>query len=183
MGYYSKVDVVSPNSLDDKEQFVEFVEETYVSLLKDYVQIMQRHRDAPDSDKDIELIQSRKAKQFRLFCACSSRNCWALFRQHKGAKMETVKMEKLSLFRHLMDSIHCYLVHSFDIGLRLRVYEQSEVRPKNPKWTTKSVGDDQETDSETKTKTDAQFEYKGRMRVNRHWVDVFTTNDALARCG
>lgn len=164
--YYSKVDVV--NKRADKEQFLEFVDETYVSLLKDYVRIMERHRDADGSEKDIELIQKRKAKQFRLLCACSSENCFMLFRHHKGAKMEAPKMEKLSLFRHLMDSIHCYLVHSFDIGLRLRIYEQSDARPKKPKWSNDS---------------DVQFEFKGRMRVNRHWVDVFATKDAQARSG
>ena len=69
--YYSKVEVVSSRA--DKQQFSEFVEETKlpvssfggddVSLLRDYVHIMERHK---DSEKDIELIQTRKDKQLLL---------------------------------------------------------------------------------------------------------------------
>ena len=67
-----------------------------MSLLRDYVHILERQK---DSEKDIELIQTRKAKQFRFFCACSPRNYWALFRQSNQQQMETApRMHKLSLF-------------------------------------------------------------------------------------
>ena len=47
-----------------------------MSLLSDYVHIMERHK---VSEKDIE---------FRFFCACSPR-CWALFRQSNQQQMDT----------------------------------------------------------------------------------------------
>lgn len=164
--YYSKIDVV--NSRADKEGFLEFVEAVYLSLLQDYMSIMEQHCDGPNSKEDYQLIQEKKAKQFTAFGICTEKNCFLLCKC-KGAKMGAPKMEKLSVFRHLMDSMHCYLVHGNDIGLRLKVCERA---PRKPKW---PIGPNDDKDKE--------FEFKGKLRVNRHYICVFATEAAQARSG
>lgn len=166
--YYSKIDVV--NSRADKDGFLEFVEAVYLSLLQeDYMSIMEQHCDGPNSEKDNQLIQQRKAKQFTSFAPCCATNCWMCAKCSKDAQMGAPKMEKLSVFRHLMDSMHCYLVHGYDIGLRLKVCERA---PRKPKW---PIGPNDDKDK--------HFEFKGKLRVSQHWICVFATKDAQARMG
>ena len=70
--YYSKWNVVSDP--EDKEQFMEFVQKIYVTLLRDYVHIMDKHHDATDWKREIDVIYKMWGKEFSSYKPCDIKN-------------------------------------------------------------------------------------------------------------
>lgn len=126
--YYSKIEVVQNES--DRREFVEFLQETYIHFLIDYVHITTMHID-PDH---VDRIQATKTKEFVLINKCDRFNCLCLYvpateRKHQFVHSQylhcpPVNGEHVLFYRDLMDAMHCYLVHSFDIGIRIRLNER-----------------------------------------------------------
>jgi len=172
--YYSKWNVVS--DAHDKGQFMEFVNEIYVTLLKDYVHIMDKHHDSTDWKKEIDAIYKKWGEEFQSYkpCDLKNNNCLLLDVHRKETddansderKMESEEVEgkQLMFYRDLMDSMHCYLLHQHENGLRIRVTDHNKrVVRKHKKW------------------SDDRFHYEYRIQCNLHDVYVFRTDSCQSR--
>jgi len=169
--FYSKWNVVT--DAHDKEQFMEFVNGIYVTLLSDYVHIMEKHHDACDWKREIDVIYKKWGEDFRSYkpCDIKNNNCLLLDVHRKGrdeeeekAESEEVESRQLVFYRDLMDSMHCYLLHQHENGFRIRVTEHSRrPNPKHKKW------------------KDDRFHYEYKMHCNRHDVFVFCTDSCVSR--
>ena len=162
--HYSKLDL-SANE-EDKQQFLDLIH--FDGLLGDFVHIMAMH-----STEDIELVQRIKSEQFQLFSKCSSTNCLFLFNQDSKKKelqkQSDESMEGLPFYRELMDAMHCYLVHSFDVGLRIKVTE-----------TASESADKKENQGLTEWE-DAEYKHSYTTRCGKHTVFVFKTSWCIDR--
>ncbi len=167
--YYSKVQVMSNES--DKQQFLEFVQETYVSLLSDYVHIMARHCEPAHVDE----VQAAKSKEFVLINKCDATNCLLLFFSPSDPNKHRFRASKYLLdgdgdvddsilfYRDLMDSMHCHLVHSIDIGIRIKTTRKKEENERLKTW------------------KDPKFDYVSRLKCRKHKVYVFATKNCHSR--
>eukprot|EP01084_Bolivina_argentea_P129335 228429_1 len=121
--YYSYVDVVNSNK--EKDQFLKFCNETYVWLLNDYIHIIDKH---DINDIDYMKQSCHLFKKFEFISDCNVNNCLLLSRHYRDRNNDNIEESKydsneLIFHRDLMDSMHTYLIHLYDIGMRVKINE------------------------------------------------------------
>ncbi len=111
--YYSSFTNVINISDDLKQNLVKFGKEIYTSLLDDFIHITQYHNDHLDAILQIITVEYG--------VKCNFKDCRSLSRHFGDAELEGKENEddEFIFYRNLFDSVHCYLLHSFDIGLRV----------------------------------------------------------------
>eukprot|EP01084_Bolivina_argentea_P276966 472698_1 len=106
----------------DKDKFIKYTNKEYPHLLNDYIHIMEKHYN------DIDNISSLMLHDFGLMNPCDASNCLLLFRHFRDRNNDNIanqtKDTNLLFYIDIMDSIHCYLIHLYDIGMRAKVNKQ-----------------------------------------------------------
>eukprot|EP01084_Bolivina_argentea_P115422 205256_1 len=109
MKYYSLFNKQNQKSQDHKNRLVQFANNTYRSLLDDFIHITQHH------NNELDYISTSISKCNMQTCSLLSR-CYG---NRNNTETETHAYDFV-FFTNLLDSIHCYLFHSYDIGLRIK---------------------------------------------------------------
>ena len=134
--YFSKFYEIQKH--ESKQQLLDFVDMTYSKLIRDYMHIMRRHADS----KQIDHLHRAEAERFQQIQQCDTNNCLLLYR-HKNAQDDEGQVDdhedgrdgrdgkeeeenNVLFYRDLMDAMHCYLVHQYDIGIRIKVRDSSQ---------------------------------------------------------
>lgn len=142
--HYESLDI---NDEDDKSKMMYFFKNIYKSTLDDYIHIITKHAD------DLEEIFHLIISEFNTEC-CDLIGCSMLRRHHRDrTKDEEMKQmddydnydDQFLFYRDVMDQIHCYLYHLYDIGYRIK---RDQIRFDNH--------DEKETDDKADT-FDAEF--------------------------
>ena len=139
--YYSAIDPLARD--DHYQQFMEFVNDTYCGrimndynewrgLLQDFCWLFMdygEHRNVRRVEP-LEDIQRRKRPEFESMTPCNETNCllcWLgsnkghRFKNSEYIKDRTKDKNRVLFHRDLLDAMHCYLVHGYDVGLRIKV--------------------------------------------------------------
>eukprot|EP01084_Bolivina_argentea_P076458 138565_1 len=93
------------------EKWIQFCSKTYQSLLNDFVHVIQHHND------DLWYIVNAKNMK------CNVNNCELLLRHYDTnidiSQYDTTVNNDFVFYKNLLNTIHCYVFHSYDIGLRV----------------------------------------------------------------
>ena len=112
--YYA---LLNPNNNPQyQDTFTHFATSIYQKLLDDYIHFINHHQ------HQIEDIQN-EFLQNKGFTRCNITNCHYAFRHHHVHQTQTTlndddNNDKFTFFAGTMDSIHYYIFHIFDVGLR-----------------------------------------------------------------
>eukprot|EP01084_Bolivina_argentea_P098392 176834_1 len=103
--YYSSLDIMK--NMEQANNFIEFVDEAHLTLLDDYTHLVNCHgNDLIEISKYISPCKDIKTCQF------TSRHQQVIGTKKAG------KEPKLSFYKNVMDSMHFYICHLYDTGLR-----------------------------------------------------------------
>jgi len=164
--YYSKFDIIDNDA--SKQQLMDLADREdggqYPALLDDYMHCMAHHSES----KHVDYLQQTQSQQFGLIDKCDINNCLLLFRASKEDEYRLDDdADSLDFFyRDLMDALHCYLVHSYDIGLRIKV-RPSTSSDHGPHW--------------TEWHEDKMYKYVCCLQLTDADVFVFCTSWCVAR--
>ncbi len=111
--YYMSLDV--KNKQEDQDEFNNFVCNVYHTFLDDYIHLINVHADTLENINK-SLLSSKKFK------ICDIKKC-VFTGRHAGTNNKNVN-EKISdfvlhFYTNAMDTLHFYLFHLFDVGLRV----------------------------------------------------------------
>ena len=193
--YYSAIDPLGRD--DHYQQFMEFVNETYSGFLQDFSSIFTDY----GTPKKLADVQKRKRKQFESMVKSNVTNSLLMWlgknKGHRFANSAYLKNrsvdKNLVLFhRDLFDAMHSYLVHGYDIGLRIRV-QKLTTDPKDLPiifyFPNKARIPDQSAYSHVKPPMDSKmmkypdpaFGYVAMVYSNKYRVYVFAKKDCITR--
>ena len=122
--YYSAIDPLGRD--DHYMQFMEFVNETYTGFLQDFSSIFTDY----GTPKKLAAVQKRMRKEFESMVKSNVTNSLLKWLgKNKGHRFannaylsdRSVDKNLVVFHRDLFDAMHSYLVHGYDIGLRIRV--------------------------------------------------------------
>eukprot|EP01084_Bolivina_argentea_P132446 233729_1 len=120
--YYYKLDVV--NSQDDRDKLVKYCTTSHEYFLDDYIHLIKDH------SNDIDEIRQYDDNE------CNIRNCLLLKRQYRyrhefSTQNQTLQIvlndKRFTFWMDIMDGMHCYLYHLYDIGLRVKITSEPAV--------------------------------------------------------
>eukprot|EP01084_Bolivina_argentea_P265369 449795_1 len=100
------------NKCNSEEQKMTDLSINILETLNDYIHILQQH----DSDQEFEFITHKLS-------TCDMKTCVALRRNYRDRSKPDSNV-KLNANQQILDKIHCYFTHSFDIGNRLTINEK-----------------------------------------------------------
>eukprot|EP01084_Bolivina_argentea_P232021 391145_1 len=110
--YYSSLDVV--NNSEQQDTFIDFITMNYTKVLDDYVHLVNHH------GNDLSEINDQLAGD-GLFSDCNISNCSFTARHYQtNNNYKNASDSALHFYKQTMDSLHFYLLHLFDTGLRTR---------------------------------------------------------------
>ena len=117
MKYYSTMQ-------QDESIIMNFVTNIYKLLLDDFIHITQYHNHQINEIMDLMFEKYDMAK-------CDYLQCKSLSRHYDEQESNNTQQEdKFMFYQNLFDSIHCFLFHSYDVGLRrLNASEMVNVSP------------------------------------------------------
>merc|ERR550532_2177211 len=100
---------------------------------------MKAHSDSVGDSSHVDKLHSVEGTRFQQIRQCDANNCLLLYRHQNTKEEEDEKgkgkdeeADQTALFyRDLMDALHCYLVHQFEIGIRIKVRQR---RDGNDDW-------------------------------------------------
>eukprot|EP01084_Bolivina_argentea_P295965 509665_1 len=141
--YYSLLDII--NNIDHMNIFNNFIHDVYkTTLLDDFTHLVQKHGNHIQKIND-ELINTNKFKQCNINkCSFSTRH----YRMETNTNNNNVFDPILKFYKDVMDSLHFYMFHLYDCGLRV----------------TKSEGDE---DNKDENKTNDEYFDAGLSRLTR----------------
>eukprot|EP01084_Bolivina_argentea_P260150 439225_1 len=106
------------NDYDDR-QFIKFCHEIYVLLLDDYIHIITLH------NNDLIDIFHLLIEEYK-FNTCDIQNCKILSRHYSNDidykysyDNDDDHYDDLIFYTNIIDSMHCYLIHMYDTGMRI----------------------------------------------------------------
>eukprot|EP01083_Nonionella_stella_P237808 833902_1 len=111
LAYCSRLDV--QNSTEGQEIFIAFINGVYPHILDDYAHLLNKHT-------NLEAINNA-LRANKVFDVCQLTKCACTSRHHL---QETTKTPEQSMdatvqfYSQVMDSLHFYLLHLFEYGLR-----------------------------------------------------------------
>eukprot|EP01083_Nonionella_stella_P257467 881273_1 len=113
LSYYQKLNV--QNSIDSQAIFMTFINDIYTNILDDYSHLVKEH------NNDLEAI-NKVLKEQKVFEACDVTKCRFTSRHQSRNTMNAMKKRSMDpvvqFYAELLDSIHFYLIHLFECGLR-----------------------------------------------------------------
>eukprot|EP01084_Bolivina_argentea_P109946 196399_1 len=115
---YEKLNIT--DNKQDLETFIQLTNQTHQELLDDYIHLNNYH------SKQLQNI-SKKLE------ACNVSKCQYTSRHYRNIIPSTTDIDtdaKINFYSQIMDSLHFYLHHCFDVGLRVRVEETDTVLPR-----------------------------------------------------
>eukprot|EP01084_Bolivina_argentea_P044101 81185_1 len=120
--YYTYISITCKNnySLQDKDDLLEFFINKYTQLLNDFIHFIDNH------SNDLERIASELIN-YHGFSHCNFTNCGATDRyfgryaKKNDTEIQTYDFEDMvfNFYNETLLSLHYYLFHLFDSGLRL----------------------------------------------------------------
>eukprot|EP01084_Bolivina_argentea_P145171 254514_1 len=120
--FYTMLDV--ENNEADQNKFDKFMRETYKEILNDYMHFTDSHND------DLERI-NKMLIESQVFETCDISNC-RFSADHTGsAKIKDVNYKKNDFYKQTMDSLHFYVFHQYDTGLKTSKYNGNEENDAN----------------------------------------------------
>ena len=106
MKLYSHLDI--DTNTEHQSQFIKHIKERYKEFLDDYIHLISKH------SHQLESIKS-------LLEPCDIAHCkYTLRRHHEENAYMNTEDDSLRFYATTMDSIHFYLNHLFDVGLRVK---------------------------------------------------------------
>ena len=146
--YYSKFDLIK--NQNDQNIFSDFIFNIYGNLINDYIHLIDHH------SNQIQQISELLEKDGNLF-KCDFKTCKYTTRHYKrdhiqndndhDDKKQNQNDKLLNFYVTTIDSLHFYLLHLFDSGMRIK-------RPKNEKKQQEEEMEEERHDSE---KFDIEF--------------------------
>eukprot|EP01083_Nonionella_stella_P289492 985092_1 len=111
LAYYSRLD--TQNSEDGQEIFIAFINDVYAQILDDYAHLVNKH-------KNLEAINKALiAKDVFDVCEVTKCSFTARHQSRETTQISNVSMDvNVQFYSQLMDSLHFYLIHLFECGLR-----------------------------------------------------------------
>ena len=118
--YYSKFDII--NNPNDKNIFANFIIDTYKNFLNDYIHLVDNH------SKQIQQINEQLEKDGN-FNNCNIKTCKFTSRHYRTNNLQNDNNndnnrdeddDLLNFYTDTIDSLHFYLLHLFDCGLRVK---------------------------------------------------------------
>eukprot|EP01084_Bolivina_argentea_P315670 546944_1 len=114
--YYSLLAMHKQSLHDFNIELIKFVKQIYSHLLNDFIHIIQHH------NTDLYYISHSMLHDYNINCdpgTCSSvhrrcRNSIQICKDNNSFSDDYI------FYRNLLDCIHCYLIHSYDTGLRIK---------------------------------------------------------------
>eukprot|EP01083_Nonionella_stella_P112894 332571_1 len=112
LAYYSRLDV--QNSEDGQQIFIAFIKDVYPHILEDYAHLVKNHT-------NLESINNAlRAKE--IFGECEVTQCACTARHQSRENTNTISKQSMDatvqFYSQRMDSLHFYLLHLFECGLR-----------------------------------------------------------------
>ena len=101
-------------SSQNRERFIHLITTEYTNLLNDYIHFIKHHQ------HEIEEIHEDLVKN-KDFKKCNFKSCEYTFRHHRVHERNIDYSQADDIFdfyKETMDSLHCYMLHIFDVGLR-----------------------------------------------------------------
>eukprot|EP01083_Nonionella_stella_P173475 598520_1 len=111
LAYYSHLDV--QNSKDGQHIFMAFINDVYPHILEDYAHLVKKHT-------NLEAINNAlRAKKVFDVCEVAKCACTARHQSRETTKPSEQSSDAIvQFYSQLMDSLHFYLLHLFECGLR-----------------------------------------------------------------
>ena len=104
----------------------EFVEQRYPNLINDFHHILNQHLDA-DSRKSNEEFEDIYY-ELKRYIHCDIKQC-AYYRRslrdREGDRFR-VNRDEETVYMDIMDTVHCYLLHSYDLAFRIKARHQQK---------------------------------------------------------
>ena len=93
-------------------------------MLNDFLHILDKHKE------ELQYILGIMITDFNIWCDWN--NCDILKRHNRnkekdGYNLKINEDENFVFYRDTMDNIHCYICHSYDVGLRVKLDKQYNV--------------------------------------------------------
>ena len=112
-----------------QNELVNFCQNTYPTLLDDYIHIVNLHHH--EIDKISNLFQNKDSSNTNpTSIDCDINNCQFFARNHRLTSDQSIQDSNLDddylFYRNILDTIHCYIFHSYDIALRVHKCENTE---------------------------------------------------------
>eukprot|EP01084_Bolivina_argentea_P193311 331668_1 len=110
----------------------QYFQETNKTILQDYTSILKTYLNNTIEHNHIvfEQIYNIMSKQIQ----CDIKNCKQYSRNNRDRAKESVKSNndknnqfKAIFYTDLLDTIHCYFMHSYDIGFRMKYSELKDI--------------------------------------------------------
>eukprot|EP01084_Bolivina_argentea_P093074 167414_1 len=121
--YYSLLDI--NNNEHDKQQLTKFCLESHKSLLDDYIHVITKHNNAKDLKTIFNILSDHEN-----YIACNLVNCSSCFRHwsnEENNNEEQQSSKEFIFYRDIMDQIHCYVFHLYDVGLRIEINDEIKI--------------------------------------------------------
>eukprot|EP01084_Bolivina_argentea_P238634 400903_1 len=125
--YYSSLNVV--NDKNDQDKFNKFICNVYHTFLDDYTHLINIHAHKLENIHKSLLLSNK-------FEICDIRKC-AFTGRHEGMNDQNDKEKRadfvLHFYENTMDSLHFYLFHLFDVGLRVSKSHNDDTKSESDK--------------------------------------------------
>ncbi len=126
--YYSLLNISNKYATNEMDIFTQLCKDIYTNLLNDWIHFITTH------SHQIDTVHTQLINKHN-FTNCTIDKCQLVVRHYrnngrndKNIKIEPTKDAKFIFYRDIMDSIHQYLFHLYDLGLRLKsnIFEEKE---------------------------------------------------------
>eukprot|EP01084_Bolivina_argentea_P054605 100134_1 len=104
--YYTLLDIIK--NIQHRDIFSHFITDIYDSFLNDYIHLINHHTN--------HLYELNKSLTENKFTLCNIKKCQFTARHH--TQIKNALPPALNFFKQTMDSLHFYLFHLFECGLR-----------------------------------------------------------------
>eukprot|EP01084_Bolivina_argentea_P012780 23922_1 len=120
--YYSSLNLDTQN---DQDKLFKYCTKTHQSFLNDSIHMIRNH------NQDIHQICDMLHRQLT---KCDMKNCLLLQRHYRNRRHDHTKTvvthvqdTNVLFYRDIMDTLHCYLCHLYDLGLRVKMSDNIQV--------------------------------------------------------
>eukprot|EP01084_Bolivina_argentea_P084460 152733_1 len=117
--YYSSLNLDHSQHAENK--LVKYCNMTYKLLLNDYVHIVTNHNSDTDLHKIFNLLTASDD-----YIECTIAKCTLSSRHYRDRNVNNINKSKVEsnkdfmFYRDILDSMHCFLFHLYDFGLRIK---------------------------------------------------------------
>eukprot|EP01084_Bolivina_argentea_P220682 373958_1 len=117
--YYSRLNIIENHN--DRELFRQFMNEIYYELINDYIHFNNHHTHEVEHINDDLVNDNNNTMSFN---KCEISSCQFTTRHHHTKTIENDLDDILNFYKRTMDSLHFYLFHCFDVGIRTKTQDE-----------------------------------------------------------